>query len=69
MPSKKQKTGFRQLTLPFGDSDCSSKLNQNQGSNLISFSKHLTAKVNGLKIKGRKNRTKKIIDYANSLDW
>ena len=71
MTSNKKKSieNSGQLLLPLGDHSDKNLSAQKGTVNIIHFSQHYEQKKYATKIKERKNIAKKLVDYADSLDW
>ena len=71
MTSNKKKSigNSKQLLLPFGDHSDKSLSAQKHTINIISFSQWYKQKEHSTQIEERKNAVKKLIDYADSLNW
>jgi uncharacterized protein with PhoU and TrkA domain len=65
---KKRPIAAKQLSLPFSYSSVNMS-DQNLCDNVISFEKRVDIKAESERKKRDANITKRIVDYADSLDW
>ncbi len=67
---KKDTTGNRnRLGLPFGDHSDHGWHTQEHKDNVVCLSQRTQEKERSTRIEHRKNIARKLIDYAESLDW
>jgi len=65
-PKRNQSKGTNQLSLPFNGN---LRTDIKAENNIISFACHFEKKEISIKTQQRKKSTKKLIEYADSLDW